>query len=241
MLKEGGLIGAISMYRQEVRPFTDKQIVLVQNFAAQAVIAIENARLLSELRESLQQQTATADVLKLISRSTFDLNTVSNTLWESATHPCEADGTIIWRPKDGRYKLAACYGQTAEFETDMRQVALKPSGHSPVGRAVQAKKTIHIPDWGHSDVVRPARQGRNVPWWARELDCSFAAEGTDTKRPATVHAVTGPSLNHKKGLTCPSFLIRLADSSSWTLGQCAYREPFAAPAATRTLDGTFSQ
>jgi GAF domain-containing protein len=146
MVKEGKLIGALNIFRQEARPFTDKQIELVQNFAAQAVIAIENTRLLNELRESLQQQTATADVLKVISRSTFDLQTVLQTLVESAARLCDADKATITRQKDGVLYSAEAYGFSREFMDYIRRIPIKPERGSASARALLEGRVIHIHD-----------------------------------------------------------------------------------------------
>jgi signal transduction histidine kinase len=152
MLKEGKLIGAIGVYRQEVRPFSDKQIELVTNFAAQAVIAIENTRLLHELRESLQQQTATADVLKVISRSAFDLQTVLDTLVASAARLCEADSASIHRPQDNAYPCIASYGYSREFQQYLRDHPIVAGRGSVVGRAMADGKIVHVSDvWADRD------------------------------------------------------------------------------------------
>src|SRR5262249_6396914 len=115
MLKENTVIGTMTIYRQEVRPFTEKQIELVQNFAAQAVIAIENTRLLNELRESLHQQTATSDVLRVISSSPGKLEPVFRVMLENATRICEAKFGVLQLYDEGGFRIGATHNAPPAF------------------------------------------------------------------------------------------------------------------------------
>src|SRR3974377_923236 len=136
MLKEGKLVGAFNIYRQEVRPFTDKQIALVKNFAAQAVIAIENARLLNELRQSLEQQTATADVLRVISGSPGELEPVFQTILQNGARLCEAKFGNLYLYQDGALHTVASYSVPPAFAEARRRGPWYPKPNAPTPEAI---------------------------------------------------------------------------------------------------------
>ena len=164
MIKNDALMGAIVIFRQEVRPFTDKQIELLQNFATQAVIAIENARLLHELRESLQQQTATADMLKVISRSTFDLQALLKTLVGCAAQLCDAYDSAIWRPDGDRLLLVAHHGPIPAETLPLIRGTV-------AGRTVLDGRALHIADLSTEDAEFPESSENARRWGFRALLC----------------------------------------------------------------------
>jgi two-component system NtrC family sensor kinase len=146
-------IGAFFLSRDEVNPFTGKQIELVTTFADQAMIAIENVRLFDEvqartqeLTESLQQQTATADVLKVISRSAFDLRMVLDTLLQSAARLCEADQGTITQRKGDKFYRSVSYGFPAAFAEYVKDRPVEMGRDTVTGRALLERKVVHIPD-----------------------------------------------------------------------------------------------
>jgi GAF domain-containing protein len=156
MLNEGKLIGVISIYRQEVRPFTDKQIDLVKNFAAQAVIAIENTRLLNELRESLQQQTATAEVLRVISSSPGNLEPVFNAMLANATRICEAKFGVLLRFDGEMFRFAAEVGTPPAFAEFVRQRGpFRPLVGSHLARVMQTKQVSQTADYAAEGIPSP--------------------------------------------------------------------------------------
>ena len=167
MLKDDLLIGVIVIYRQEVRSFTDKQISLLQNFAAHAVIAIENARLLSELRESLEQQTATSEVLKVISSAPGELNAVFEAILSNATRICEATyGNLLLRENGAFRRAAQCNAPQELIDEFQRNPVFVPLPNNPLDRVLKTKETVHTVDAqadSNLGLLANARTLLNVP------------------------------------------------------------------------------
>src|SRR3984893_9328025 len=200
LMHEGTVIGSIALRRTEARLFTERQVALLQTFADQAVIAIENARLLNELRqrtdeltESLEQQTATADLLKVINRSAFDLTTVLQTLVESAARLCDADKATIARKKGDSFYRSEAYGFSKEFVDWVKDIPIKPERGTGHGRALLEGTTVHIHDvlndpeytWAKAQELGNFRTMLAVPMLREGVPIGVLGLGRSEVRPFT--------------------------------------------------------
>src|SRR5207245_54884 len=168
LLREGTAVGTINLRRAEMNPFTDKQIALLQTFADQAVIAIANGRLFTELearygerRDALEQQTATSELLKVIGRSTFDLQPVFETLAENAVRLCQAERAFIYRFDGQLLRVGATHNASPELRAFIEANPIRPGRMSGAGRAALELRTVHILD---------AQADHELTYGSREVD-----------------------------------------------------------------------
>src|SRR5262249_4284371 len=207
MLKENDLLGSITIFRQEVRPFTDKQIELVQNFAAQAVIAIENARLLNELRESLEQQTATSEVLRVISSSPTNVQPVFDAIAESAVKLCGGQFSFVNRFDGKVVDFASSYGLSAEGLNAFRSMMPRPADEDTTsGRAILRRAIVEIPDV--------------------EADSAYGAQAQRLARTVTYRSVVAVPLLHE-GNPIGAISVARANAGSFPKRQIALLQAFA--------------
>ncbi|MGE5367570.1 MAG: GAF domain-containing protein [Betaproteobacteria bacterium] len=207
MLKEGTLIGVIAIYRKEVRPFSDKQIALIQNFADQAVIAIENARLLSELRQSLEQQTATAEVLQVISSSPTNVQPVFDSIAESAVRLCGGQFSFVVRFDGKVMDFASHFGLSAEGLNAFRSMMPMPAGEDTAsGRAILRRAVVEVPDV--------------------EIDDAYGLQAQVLARAATYRSIVAVPLLHEKK-PIGAITVARADAGSFPERQIALLQAFA--------------